>query len=175
MMRQAMIGWALLASSTILGCGEDAEPSVHDLEPTAADSQPVFPSEHDGTVVMAGQYPVEVVPHASGEVYAYVLGEAPGPETVELTVAVPVRGRQTGRPVRMRWDPGEERYVGRVRRLAVVPGPIDVTIVVGGAAYYGHVDVCVVFPAIEVRVRERRGKFKRKHKHRRGRIDIRFR
>lgn len=122
-------------------------------------------AEHDGTVVLAGDYPVEVVPHASGQVYAYVLGDAPPPSDVELTIEVPVARRATGRPVRMRWNPRRGRYEGRVRRVEIVEGPIDVLIVVGGIEYHGHVEVCVLFPAIEVRTVHRRGKYKHKHKH----------
>jgi hypothetical protein len=57
-----------------------------------------------------------------------------------------------------------------VRRVEIVEGPIDVLIVVGGVDYHGHVDICVLFPAIEVEIIEYRGKHKHKHKHKhRGR------
>lgn len=103
---------------------------------------------HGGTVVMAGSYPVEVVPHESGQVYAYVLGDAPPPDGTELTVVVPVTGGV--RAVELAWEPGETRWGGRVRRSEIVPGPIDVVLVAGGARYTGHVVTFVVLPAIVV-------------------------
>lgn len=162
---------ALAAASGGIACGSDDEPeetvAVEGAptveEEAAASAEP----EHGGTVVAAGRYPVEVVPHASGEVYAYVLGDPP-PADLELTVEVPVAGRSTGRPVRMRWNARQGRFEGRVRRVEIVEGPIDVLVVVGGAEYHGHVDVCVILPAIEVHVIEHHhhGKHKHKHKHR---------
>src|SRR5690606_22901642 len=103
--------------------------------------------------------------HASGQVYAYVLGDAPPAAEVELTIEVPVARRATGRPVRMRWNPRRGRYEGRVRRVEIVEGPIEVRIVVGGFEYHGGVDVYVLLPAIEVRTVHRRGKYKHKHKY----------
>ena len=114
--------------------------------PPAVVAAPVAPS-HGGTVVMAGAYPVEVVPHESGEVYAYVLGETP-PESAELTVVVPVTGGV--RTVELAWEPGERRFGGRVRRAQIVPGPVDVVLVVGGARWVGHVAAFVVLPAVVV-------------------------
>src|SRR5690606_21601525 len=142
--------WIGLLTFTAAGCGSDEDDAVVTVSdpPTAvADvvAEVSAEPEHGGTVVVAGQYPVEVVPHASGQVYAYVLGEAPPPAEVELTIEVPVAGRSTGRPVRMRWNPRRARYEGRVRRVEIVEGPIDVLIVVGGVEYHGHVDICVLF------------------------------
>jgi hypothetical protein len=185
------VGW--------LGCGSDEETSVEITaaadeapppdetgEPAAAVVIEDMEPEHDGTLVAAGPYPVEVVAHESGEVYAHVRGDAPPPADVVLTVDVPVERRRSGRPVRMIWNPRNERWEGRVRRLEVVPGPLDVHITVGGVEHHGHVDVIVVAPVVEVRVdtpRRRRRKHKHKHrrKHRRGHghgrhggVEIRF-
>lgn len=178
------MGWAVtVLFGALAGCGSDEETTVT----VAADEAPAevvvasVDPEHDGTVVMAGEYPVEVVAHESGQVYAYVLGDELPPDDVELTIEVPVERRQTGRPVIMRWDARQSRWEGRVRRLTIVPGAIDVHIVIGGAEYHGFVDHCVVAPAIEVHVHERgRRKHKHKHKHnrkhrRRGGVEIRFR
>jgi hypothetical protein len=179
-----IVGAALCAA---VGCGSEPEaPTVAVAQAPVETAAPVEPPptvqvvapepQHGGTVVMAGTYPVEVTPHRSGQVYAYVLGEAPPPDQVELTVEVPVVGRSTGRPVRLVWSPARRRYEGRVRRVEIVEGPIDVILVVGGVEHHGHVAVFVLFPAIDVVVVEqRRGKWKGKGKHRRGRIDIRIR
>ncbi len=173
-MRQSHIGIGIMAFA-LCACGAESEDSpvpvasettVEEVAAPVVHAEP----EHGGTVVVAGHYPVEVVPHASGQVYAYVLGDAPPPDGVELTIEVPVAGRSTGRPVRMRWNARRDRWEGRVRRVEIVEGPIDVLIVVGGVDYHGHVDVCVLFPAIEVEIIEYRGKHKHKHKHKhRGR------
>lgn len=178
-MRRRHIGIGLMAVA-IYACGSDEEdPPVTVASGTtpevvrAGSAEP----EHGGTVVAAGRYPVEVVPHSSGQVYAYVLGDAPPADGVELTIEVPVAGRSTGRPVRMRWNARRDRWEGRVRRVEIVEGPIDVLIVVGGVDYHGHADVCVLFPAIEVEIIEYRGKHKHKHKHKhrgRGRHVIRI-
>lgn len=176
-MRRDPSGRFVVAFVIVLAaCGAEDEAAVPTVEqgPSSAPVIDVEPA-HGGTVVAAGPHPVEVVAHRSGEVYAHVLGDAPPPRDVELTVGVPLRGRATPRPVRLRWDPRESRYEGRVRRLEIVPGPVDVTLVVAGVVYVGHVDVIVVAPAIVVPVVEVRGKhkWKGKHGHRRGVIVVR--
>jgi hypothetical protein len=115
--------------------------------PIVAAAPPVGAS-HDGTVVMAGAYPVEVVPHASGEVYAYVLGDAPTPDGTELAVVVPVSGGV--RTVELEWDPRQSRWAGQVRRVEIVPGPVDVVIVASGTRWVGHSTTFVVRPAVVV-------------------------
>lgn len=173
----------------LFGCGSGSESETVTVAQSAdveveevADDAPetvVAEPRRGGTVVVAGRYPVEVTPHRSGQVYAYVLGDPPPPDRVELTVQVPVAGRSTGRPVRLTWNPARRRYEGRVRRVEIVEGPLDVVIVVDGAEYRGSVDVYVLFPAVEVQVIEvrGRGKFKRKgkgkHRRRGGVIIVR--
>lgn len=166
-------GWLWICLTTLCmvsACGSEEDSAAVTLtadgpEVVIAPPPVKVEAEHDGTVVLAGHYPVEVVPHASGQVYAYVLGDAPPPTDVELTIEVPVARRTTGRPVRMRWNPRDARYEGRVRRVEIVEGPLEVVIVVGGLEYHGRVDVYVLLPAIEVRTVHRRGKYKHKHKH----------
>lgn len=122
-------------------------PGVVVAPPAAVAAGEVAPA-HGGTIVMAGSHPVEVVPHESGQVYAYVLGDAPPPEGTELSVVVPVTGGV--RPVELVWEAGESRWGGRVRHETIVPGPIDVVLVAGGARWVGHVATFVVLPAIVV-------------------------
>lgn len=180
-MLQRRIWLGLLVVVTVGACGSshDEEPAVTAVAELPAKTEPqdepevVVGPKSGGTVIAAGPYAVEVVPHASGQVHAYVLGDPPPPNTVELTVKVPVVGRSTGRPVRLRWSPRHQRYEGRVRRVEIIEGPLEVLLVVEGVEYHGRVDVFVLFPAIEVRVIERRGEYKSKYKfkgkHRRGR------
>lgn len=125
---------------------------------------------HGGTIVVAGEHPVEVVPHASGEVYAYVHGDAPPPGRVELGVVVPVRGGGT-REVVLGWDRRHRRYAGHLRGAVIVPGPIDVELAIGTDTYHGHVATVVVAPAIVVDVHpvdvhvHRHGKHRKHRKH----------
>lgn len=137
-----------------IACG--SEPAEVTLDPTGTGPAVavVEPTElpdgvsaaHEGTLVMAGSYPVEVVPHASGEVYAYVLGDAPPPPAgTEVAVVVPVSGGV--RTVDLEWDPSESRWGGRVRRVEIVPGPVDVVLVVGGSRWVGRSTTIVVLPA----------------------------
>ena len=170
-----------------IACGSEAEtvtvgatagaPVVLAAEP--APWVDVAPS-HGGTVVLAGAHPVEVVPHASGHVYAYVSGDAPPPPAgTELAVVVPVTGGV--RTVELEWDGGERRWAGRVRRVEIVPGPVDVVLVAGGSRWVGHATTIVVLPAIVVAtvappppavvvIEHDRGKHRKHRKHRgRGR------
>jgi hypothetical protein len=153
-----------------IACGEEPAETVV-IEPAAAEAAPVVApataeetvvppppprtvgatatgASHGGTVVVAGEHDVEVVPHASGEVYAYVLGDPPVAADTELTVVVPVTGGT--RTVVLEWAPGESRWEGRVRRVEIVPGPVDVILVVGGTRWLGHATTIVVLPAIVV-------------------------
>ena len=136
---------------------------------------------HGGTVVLAGEHPVEVVPHADGHVYAYVLGdEPPPPRGTEIEVVVPISGGV--RTVELAWDGRERRWAGRVRRVEIVPGPIEVVLVVGDSRWVGYGPTIVVLPAIVVApsvvvVERGRGKHRkhRKHRGRRGRdLEIRW-
>jgi hypothetical protein len=122
-------------------------PSVVAVEPVAIPSG--VSASHEGTLLMAGSYPVEVVPHASGEVYAYVLGDAPPPPTsTELAVVVPVSGGV--RTVELEWDPAESRWGGQLRHVEIVPGPVDVVLVVDGARWAARSPTLVVLPAVVV-------------------------
>jgi hypothetical protein len=116
-----------------IACGSEAE-TVTGSAPVvlAAEAAPVaidVAPSHGGTMVLAGSHPVEVVPHASGHVYAYVPEDALSPADTELAVVVPVTGGV---------------------RTEIVPGPVDVVLVAGGSRWVGHVATIVVQPAIVV-------------------------
>lgn len=182
---------AALAATLLLGCGADDE---EDLT-VAVESEPgtvsieAPPPAHEGTVVMADDVPVEVVTHESGEVYAYVRAEEPpAPDRLGLTVSVPVRGRASGRPVRMVWNERDLRWEGRVRRVEIVPGPVEVVVQLDGEPLRGHADIIVVAPAVHVTVErpaarprtvievvEPRGKVKHRRGHGWGRGRVRVR
>lgn len=133
-------------------------------------------ARHGGSVVHAGPHPIEVVPHASGEVHAYVQG--PRPPEARLTVDVPVRGRPRGRPVRLEWDADAGHYRGAVPRgVHIVPGPVAVHYHVGPRVYDVHAPHVVVGPTIVIdgpRWHWGRGKF-RGHGKFRGRGHGKFR
>lgn len=136
----------------VLGCGApptEAELAASEPAPVVLSVPADLAPSHDGTLVMAGAYPVEVVPHASGEIYAYVRGDAPPPSTAtELAVIVPVTGGVRG--VELDWDPHESRWGGHVQHAEVVPGPIDVVLVVGGARSITRTTSIAVRPAVAV-------------------------
>jgi hypothetical protein len=135
----------------VCGTEEPSDPSVATNAVPAAAAPGPTSAQHGGTMVMAGQYPVEVVPHASGEVYAYVQGGLAQPQQAEVTVTVPVEGGAP-RPVRMRWNRRELRYEARVQGVVIVPGPVVVDIIVGPEHAHGELVIVQVAPAIVVDV-----------------------
>ncbi len=170
----------VLGASLLLGC-EEAPPPVPATNapavaaspgaapaPTAAVAADLEPT-HGGTIVSAGPHPIEVVPHASGQVRAYLPPGVEPPAEAELRVEVPVEGRSRPRPVRLRWDADAGRYDGRVRRVQIVPGPVVVHYEVHGEVYVAHAPTVVIAPAIEVHVTggERRKHRKHRKHHRR--------
>jgi hypothetical protein len=166
---------------------DEAPPPVAVAGPVAAAGPTavqvtVPPPAHGGTVVMAGAHPVEVVTHESGEVYAFVHGEAPPPGELDLSVDVPTRGGGS-RPVHLRYHRGRSRWEGRVRNTVLVPGPVDVHVEVSGVAWHGHVATVVVAPAIVVEVEDHHhdivihthGKHRKHRKHRgHGHVEVRI-
>ncbi len=157
-MRIVLVTLASFSLGTFRMCGSDDPPpppltataSMSATAPSGAARVEVEAS-HGGTMVAAGQYPVEVVPHASGQVYAYAPAGIDRPANAEMTVSVPVQGGPA-RPVQMRWDRRERRYEGAVRGAVIVPGPIEVDLVVGEEHVHGEVAVIAVAPAIHVDV-----------------------
>ncbi len=116
-------------------------------QPTVAVEAEVAPL-HGGTVVLAGTHHVEVVPHASGEVYAYAVGAPPSVDAT-LSVVVPISGGV--RTVELAWDAHHHRW-GGVVGVAIVPGPIEVAVVVGTHRWVGHSTTVIIAPAIQVAV-----------------------
>lgn len=111
-------------------------------------------ARHGGSVVVAGGYGVEVLPHASGEVVAYVAdpqGGVPAPASVSVTVNV--RGADAEvHPVMLVWDTVDMRYEGRLIGVAPAPGPVEVVLVAEGRPLTGRVEVVPVLAAVNVRV-----------------------
>lgn len=119
-------------------CGEPEEEAVDIApigEPTStaviAAAAPPEPL-HGGTVLLAGEQPIEIVADEEGTFDAYYLGEPPeAPQDARITIRVPDADGQT-RPVLLTWNPGEARYTGRLRGARPAPGPIELTLVLGG-------------------------------------------
>lgn len=136
MKRANTLGAAVL----ILGgaCGQPEEETVDIApigEPTStaviAAAAPPEPL-HGGTVLLAGERPIEIVADEGGTFDAYYLGDAPpAPQDARITIRVPDADGQT-RPVLLTWNPGEARYTGRLRGARPAPGPIELTLVLGG-------------------------------------------
>ena len=159
----------LVLGASLLACGEEPPEVVAVASPPTVAAAPpatvqLAPS-HGGSAVAAGPYAFEVVPHASGEVHAYVPPGVEPPPGAELRVDVPVEGRDRKRPVRLRWDAEKSRYEGRVRRVTIAPGPVDVHYTVHEQVYVGSVTILVIAPAIEVHVDAPRVRVRHKHKH----------
>lgn len=102
------------------------------------------PPEHGGTVVMAGERPIEVVADEAGEIKAFFLGEAPtAPQDARITVRVPDREGQV-RPVVLTWDPAASRYQGMLRGAQPAPGPIELVLVLGSETLRGRAPTYVI-------------------------------
>ncbi len=153
-MRSDCIASLFAAASLLAACGSSAEAEVP--VPVAAGSAPTVVAAgapHGGTVVTAGDHQVEVVPQNDGTVHAFMVGEAPAPEGTRMTVRVMGDDGQQ-HPVVLVWDPGQARYVGRMRRARPAPGPVDVDLQVRGRRHRGHAPQVVVIapsrPAVHV-------------------------
>lgn len=135
-------------------CGEQ-EPEAVPPPPSASGTLPAIAAPpaiatHGGALVAAGPAQLEVVTHASGEVYAYPAVGISDPARARVTTTIAVQDGT--RPVELRWLPRENRYVGRVRDATVIPGPATLTVIVGGVQYVGISPILVVSPAIVVAV-----------------------
>ncbi len=146
-MRTTRFGAVCAASLLLAACGSDEQEA--DIAPiAAAPSAVAVPgASHGGTVVAAGPQQVEVVPSQDGTVSAYVVSpEPPPPGQTQITVQVPANDGQT-HPVMLVWDPAQQRYLGRLRRVHPVAGPVQVTVVVDGQRYQGSAPQLVVVNA----------------------------
>ncbi len=104
-------------------------------------------AHHGGVVVGVGDRAVEVVASSDGAVESWVVdGEgtpivaSPDPITLTLTAE---GGART--PVVVVWDPLSSSYKA-MAPVPIVPGPVDVQIVVAGEPRGGHADTIVVIP-----------------------------
>ena len=138
-------------------CGAEEEAEVPEVAAGSAPAEvaveappppPGMPDPmHGGTVLAAGDYPIEVVAHDDGYVDAFVLEEAPPPGQTQITVRVPADDGEV-HPVMLTWDPSASRWRGRLRRVQPVPGPVEVNVVVDGDRYEGRAPrVVVIGPA----------------------------
>lgn len=158
--RAALVPALALAFS--LGCSDRDEPTAGPVVP-AFGSAPAAPREH-GTMVTVGTHPVEVVTHASGQVYAYVGPDVVDPSDAEMSIDLPsTSGRST---VVMHWDRRQARYVGRVARDTIVVGPLTVNYVIDDVHLVGFVTVFILAPAIVIEVDHHHGKHKHRHRGR---------
>jgi len=122
-------------------------------------------AQHGGNLVVAGDHPVEVVLHASGEVYGYLLSSPRGSEQAALAVEVPVANRPAQR-LALGWSSQLRRHEGRLSEV-IVPGPLVVHLTVGGEVSIGRLPRIVVAPAI-VTVEERPPEKPKKRRRRRA-------
>ncbi|MCB9604126.1 MAG: hypothetical protein H6720_27705, partial [Sandaracinus sp.] len=108
---------------------------------TSVASVPVVrPPSHEGTVVVAGDYSVEVVPDDGGQLKAYVVDVGGAPVTADATVNVTVGADHT--PVTLTWDAAANCYVGAVEpTIDVAAAPIAVAVVHRGRRVRGGVHV----------------------------------
>lgn len=135
MKRARILGAVLFLAGGACGEAEDAEigPIGEPAAPIAVPVPAALPAPlHGGTVLMAGQRPIEVVTHQAGTINAYHLGAAPAaPQEAQVTVRVPDAEGQT-RPVVLTWDPSASRYAGLLPGAQPVPGPLELVYVLGG-------------------------------------------
>jgi hypothetical protein len=158
------IACVALVSARACGAEEPAQPpTVNAVGAPAVVAVGSAPARERGTMVVAGPTSIEVVPHASGQVYAYPRTGITTPTSTDLDVVVTVEGGT--RPVDMRWVESSHRYEGRLTGAVIVPGPTHVTVVLGtGVTYSGAAIIVVVAPAVVVVVDDHR--WRGKHKHR---------
>lgn len=94
---------------------------------------------HEGQIIVAGDYSVEVVPD-EGQLKAYVVDVGGAPVTADATVNVNVGVDQT--PVTLVWDASAGYYVGAVEpTIDIAAAPIAVAVVHRGRRVRGGVAV----------------------------------
>ncbi len=152
-MKRAMISVVLLLSAGGCGGQDDAQANlepVADPPPEEATAQVALPvpgaqvAAHGGTILTAGDKPIEVVADEDGTIEAYYAGNAPPqPQSGSFVVRVPDTAGQI-RPVSLTWDPDKGSYRGQLRGAAPVPGPLDITLTLGGQTYRASAPTFVV-------------------------------
>lgn len=111
----------------------------------------IAPPSFGGTVIAAGDYSIEVVPRASGELEAVVRNAAGAAVEggVELKAHVQAGGEL--RPVELAWDPARLRFAGKLAGdFELEPGPIDISVVANGRLHQGAIVAAAVLPSLEV-------------------------
>ncbi|MEC7524381.1 MAG: hypothetical protein VYE22_31155 [Myxococcota bacterium] len=137
---------ALTLALLLTACGGDDDDAVPEMatgtasvaveaEGTAEVDAPAAP--HGGRVVSVGAHAVEVVAHDDGVIDAFVLGDAPEPAQVQLTVSVSGDDGEV-HPVLLTWHPSEGRYQGRMHHAQPIPGPVEIAMTVSGERAEGR-------------------------------------
>jgi len=155
---------ALLSAFGLRVCSSNDAPPPAASPPTTvavapgsaavAVAAPAHAARHGGSVVVTGGYGVEVLPHADGQVVAYVAdpqGGVPAPASVSVTVNVKGADAEV-HPVVLVWDSADMRYEGRLVGVAPAPGPVEVVLVAEGRPLTGRVEVVPVLAAVDVHV-----------------------
>ncbi|MEM9189267.1 MAG: hypothetical protein AAGF12_08830 [Myxococcota bacterium] len=137
------------------GCGEPEHaelpasanpPSSVELPPISAE---VAQPRHGGTVIVAQDHAVEILPGEGGEIRGWVVGvdgEAPPP--AEADILVNIHGSDdTLHPVEMSWSTETASYVGQLLEVRPAPGPASVVLTIDGRARRGRIETYRVVDA----------------------------
>lgn len=93
-----------------------------------------------GTIVVVGEYNVEILAFVGGRIEAVIMdakGELLANTDLELAAKLAAKGDAKA-DVELKWEPTLARFVGQVdAKVELVPGPIEVSVDVGGKASVG--------------------------------------
>lgn len=126
------------ASASVSGTGSAA----------AAATAALAPARIGGTVARAGDFSVELAVHQTGLVEA-VVSDAQGKlvnEAVKLTAAVQAKGGAAEK-LQLAFAPARARFEARAKAgVELTPGPVDVTLDIGGKPLACKLDVAALLP-----------------------------
>jgi hypothetical protein len=143
----------------LVACGgeddaESTDPAAAEATATAvaplpnAALAPTILAKIGGSIVAAGDFFVEVLPLAGGHLEALVLDGEGEPVAAGASVTVAVKGSDSAvHPVSLSYDAERGSYAGELEgELAIVPGPVEVTVEAGGATGTGRFESLAVAP-----------------------------